>query len=263
MRRPVILILIIIIIVGIVIYTKVDLSEWVSKSNFGSKAKAEDKPTPVQSSLPKPRELDKLENTDNSRSEQRTLINHNKDILILVNKQHSLPADYVPADLVKPKIPFPFSEDLPKKLMRQEAATALEALFKKAKLDEIEIVGISGYRSYQRQKEIFNYNANRVGKEIANKTSAYPGQSEHQTGLAMDVTNSKMNYRLKEIFGQTKEGIWLAKNAADFGFIIRYPKGKEAITGYNYEPWHLRYVGIKAAQEISRRNITLEEYLGK
>lgn len=248
----IILIIIIVIVIGVVVYTQADVGDWVNK------ASAENKLSSGQSDEPEKVDKSKLEDPN---AVQRIDEQQITDILVLVNKQHSLPADYVPANLVQPKIPFPFSEDLPKKLMRKEAATALEALFAQAKEDQIKLVGLSGYRSYQRQKEIFNYNAQKVGKEVANRTSAYPGQSEHQTGLAMDVTSAQMNYRLHSSFGDTKEGIWLAKNAADFGFIIRYPKGKEAITGYSYEPWHLRYVGTKAAKEIAENNITLEEYL--
>jgi D-alanyl-D-alanine carboxypeptidase len=183
------------------------------------------------------------------------------DVLVLVNKEWNLTANYVPPDLVTPDIPFSFSEDLPKKLMRQEAAIALEELFKKAEADGIQLAGVSGYRSYQRQKDIFTARAKQRGEEVANKTTAYPGQSEHQTGLAMDVSSASVNYQLLESFGETTEGIWLAENAPDFGFIIRYPKGKEEITGYSYEPWHLRYLGIETALQVSARGITYEEYL--
>ena len=91
---------------------------------------------------------------------------------------------------------------------------------------------------------------------------AYPGQSEHQTGLAMDVSCQSVGFTLEEDFGQTTEGIWLSENAHKFGFIIRYGKDTTNITGYSYEPWHIRYVGKDAAKEIYDLNITLEEYLG-
>lgn len=185
-----------------------------------------------------------------------------QDVMVVVNKRRELPADYVPPDLVAPDIPFSFSGDDPKKLMRAEAAKALEQLFAAAAAEQIELAGVSGYRSYARQQEIFNWNAQQQGLEEANKTSAIPGQSEHQTGLAMDVSSPSVGYALVEEFGETKEGKWLAEHAPRYGFIIRYPKGKEAITGYSYEPWHLRYVGVKAAQEISEAGLTLEEYLG-
>lgn len=145
--------------------------------------------------------------------------------------------------------------------MRAEAARALEELFRQAAAEGIELAGVSGYRSYQRQEAIFNYRARERGEEVANRTSARPGQSEHQTGLAMDVSSASVGYALIEDFGNTKEGLWLAENAPRFGFIIRYPKGKEHLTGYSYEPWHIRYVGVEAAQEIAARGLILEEYL--
>ncbi|NLP18657.1 MAG: M15 family metallopeptidase [Firmicutes bacterium] len=184
-------------------------------------------------------------------------------LLVVVNKEYSLPGDYVPPDLVEPNITFSFTEDLPKRLMRQEAAAALELLFEQAAAEEIQIAAVSGYRSYDRQKTIFTSRAQERGFEVANRTTAYPGQSEHQTGLAMDVSGASVGYGLVQSFGQTKEGIWLAQMAPDFGFIIRYPQGREEETGYSYEPWHLRYVGLGAAREITDRGLILEEYVAE
>ncbi|WP_243643749.1 M15 family metallopeptidase [Tepidibacillus fermentans] len=183
------------------------------------------------------------------------------EYLILVNKRHHLPEDYVPQDLTEPNVPFSFKGNDPKKMMRKEAAGALESLFQAAKKENLNLFAVSGYRSYQRQKAIFAYNASIKGAERANQTSAYPGESEHQTGLAMDVSSSRVNFQLNERFGDTPEGRWLAEHAYEFGFIIRYPKGKEEITGYQYEPWHIRYVGKKPAKEMKEKQMTLEEYL--
>ena len=99
------------------------------------------------------------------------------------------------------------------------------------------------------------------GEAAAGKYSAKPGQSEHQTGLAVDVSSESVDYLLSDDYGETKEGKWLAENAHRFGFIVRFPRGKEDITGYQYEPWHIRYVGLTAAKEIHAEGITLEEYL--
>lgn len=184
------------------------------------------------------------------------------DVLALINKQYALPADYIPADLVVPDIRFPFTEDLPKKQLRQVAADALEQLFVAADEEGLELFAQSGYRSYERQDAIFASNVEQHGEEAANNFSARPGESEHQSGLTMDVTTPDMGFQLNTDFGTTPEGKWLVENASDYGFIIRYPEGKEDITQYQYEPWHLRYVGQKAAQEIMAKNITLEEYLG-
>jgi len=183
-------------------------------------------------------------------------------IIVLVNKKRNLSSDWVPSDLVVPNVTFAFKEDSPRKLMRKEGAKALEELFSGAKKDNISILATSGYRSYDTQKRIFENNAKLYGEKTANKTSAYPGQSEHQTGLAMDVTSASVKYDLVDSFGDTVEGKWLSEHAAEFGFIIRYPKGKENITGYNYEPWHVRYVGKEVAKYIMSNNITFEEYFG-
>lgn len=178
----------------------------------------------------------------------------------LVNKLRNLPADYVPSDLVVPDVPFSFEGKSPKKQLRKEAAKALETLFDAAKKDGIKLKAVSGYRSYATQKSIFESNTAKKGEEVANRTSARPGQSEHQTGLAMDVSSASVGYALEESFGDTKEGKWLAKHAAEYGFIIRYMKGKEKITGYAYEPWHIRFVGEDAAKDIVKKKLTLEEY---
>jgi len=144
--------------------------------------------------------------------------------------------------------------------MRKEAATALEKMFAEAKSAGIDLAAVSGYRSYGRQNTLFNAEVKRVGKERAVEAVAFPGSSEHQTGLTMDISSRSNNFNLNEEFETTKEGIWLRHNAHKYGFILRYPKGKEDITGYMYEPWHFRYVGVKAATEIYENDWTLEEY---
>ncbi|WP_274365835.1 M15 family metallopeptidase [Paenibacillus thermotolerans] len=180
--------------------------------------------------------------------------------ILLVNKRFSLPSDYTPQELVVPDVPFSFDGYSPKKQLEKEAAHALEILFAAAKDEGLKLNAVSGYRSYGTQKAIFDRNAKRKGAKEANRTSAYPGQSEHQTGLAMDVSTDSIGNALEESFGETEEGMWLADNAMKYGFIIRYPKSKEEITGYKYEPWHLRYVGVEAATYLSEHELTLEEY---
>ncbi|GAB7386716.1 hypothetical protein BSNK01_05520 [Bacillaceae bacterium] len=201
-----------------------------------------------------------LEDTIRVSGDGVAIVTNVLDRAVLVNKKRSLPPDYVPPDLVKPNIPFAFSGESPKKWMRKEAAAALERLFAQAKKERIAIAGVSAYRSYERQKEIFQYNVRTMGKEKAVRVSASPGRSEHQTGLAIDISCPRIGYALEETFAHTPEGRWLAKHAPAYGFIIRYPKGKEHITGYAYEPWHLRYVGEEVAKEIAEKGITLEEY---
>jgi len=198
---------------------------------------------------------------DRSQREDGQLVTDPDSILVLVNKASHLPEDYEPQDLVQPDVPFPFTEDLPKKLLRREAAASLEELFAAAKEQGLKLYAQSGYRSYQRQAAIFAANVDKYGEEHANTFSARPGESEHQTGLTMDVTSSEVDYRLEEEFASTPEGLWLKDHAHEFGFIIRYPKDREKDTGYTYEPWHLRYVGREAAQEIFAKGLILEDFL--
>lgn len=181
-------------------------------------------------------------------------------ITVLVNKEIGLPKDYIPSDLTVPNVLFNYPQIDEKKHLRKEAALALEELFTEAANQGHILYAISGYRSYQRQYEIFTHNVKYQGLEHTTKYSAIPGYSEHQTGLSMDVSTKGMRYRLEASFANTKEGIWLAENSYKFGFTIRYPKDKSHITGYSYEPWHLRYVGKELALELYEGNITLEEY---
>jgi D-alanyl-D-alanine carboxypeptidase len=201
------------------------------------------------------------DSTIESNKDGLAVVKNTNSMYILVNKKRNLPSDYVPKDLVVPDVPFSFSGDSPKKQMRKEAANALESLFEAAEDDGIKLKAVSGYRSYSTQKAIFDNNAKNKGEEVANRTSARPGQSEHQTGLAMDISSASVGYALEESFGDTKEGKWLSKHAADHGFIIRFLKGKESITGYSYEPWHVRYVGKEVAKDITKKKVTFEQYL--
>jgi zinc D-Ala-D-Ala carboxypeptidase len=184
-----------------------------------------------------------------------------ENILSLVNKENNLPANYKPKDLVIPNVPFTFTEqNVDKRFMRAEAAKALEKMFSAAKQARVNLVAASGFRSYERQQSLFTQEVEKAGKEKAIHAVAMPGQSEHQTGLAMDITSPSVKNEITIAFGETREGKWVAEHAHEFGFIIRYPKGKEQITGYQYEPWHIRYVGKKAAKVIFEHGLTLEEY---
>ncbi|WP_342416502.1 M15 family metallopeptidase [Paenibacillus sp. FSL R10-2782] len=179
---------------------------------------------------------------------------------VVVNKKRSLPVGYAPDDLVEPKVPFSFEGPHEKRHMRKEAAEALEKLFDGAKKDGMELRAVSGYRSYKRQVSIFNNNVKTKGQEYASKVSAVPGTSEHQTGLAIDVSSPSVGNVLEQSFGASREGEWLEKHAPEYGFIIRYMKDKEDVTGYVYEPWHIRYVGIDIAEDVAKQGMTLEEY---
>ena len=181
-------------------------------------------------------------------------------IQALVNKEHHLSADYVPEDLVPVEVPTVLESPEVNQL-RQEASEALTEMFDAALADGITLYARSGYRSYNTQASLYDSYRAAHGEEAANRFSAPPGASEHQTGLAMDVTAESVNLELLEAFGETDEGIWVRENAHESGFIIRYPEGKEEITGYLYEPWHLRYLGTELASDIHASGLTYEEYI--
>jgi D-alanyl-D-alanine carboxypeptidase len=175
----------------------------------------------------------------------------------VANKQYSLSSSYVPDDLVW--LDLPSTRDTQ---MRSEAAAALTELFNAADSAGIELYCCSGYRSYETQSELYQWNVDTYGQTEADLVSAKPGTSEHQLGLAMDVTSESVGFDLLESFGQTEEGQYIADHAHEYGFIIRYPQGKTAITGYSYEPWHLRYLGVDVATDIYNSGKTMEEYYG-
>ena len=165
------------------------------------------------------------------------------DGILMVNKQIKLPKDYNPGE--NPK-----------------AVKALNKMIADAKKDHINLYKISGFRSYQTQIQLFNNYKARDGEKAANKYSSKPGHSEHQTGLSFDVGAQGSDKNLYRSFGKTKEGQWIKRHADEYGFIIRYGKGKENETGYQYEPWHLRYLGKEKAKEVKDSGQSLESYLG-
>ncbi len=170
----------------------------------------------------------------------------------LVNKSHPLDPDYIPCDLTEAQIPFQAAPGDPKRLLRARAAQAAQELFQRARHMRLQLSGVSGYRSYKRQEEIY--------RQSDSGLVAPPGCSEHQTGLALDVSCAAVNYELEESFALTREGKFLADYGPMYGFILRYPKGKEKITGYAWEPWHIRYVTKTLSLYLSLINLTLEEY---
>jgi D-alanyl-D-alanine carboxypeptidase len=181
-------------------------------------------------------------------------------ITVFVNKEFALPKDYKPDDLVTPNIRFDILTYDERTLLRSEAAKAIERLFAAAEKEGLYLYGVSGYRSFARQWKIFTNNIATQGKAHTLQYSAVPGTSEHQTGLSMDVSAKSIHYKLDEEFADTPEGKWLAENAYKYGFTIRYPKDKVDITGYAYEPWHIRYVGRGLSYYLHDHELTLEEY---
>jgi D-alanyl-D-alanine carboxypeptidase len=183
-------------------------------------------------------------------------------LLVLVDHDRHLPPGWVPPALVTPASPFTFAEQDPKRTMRPEAAAAFDELVAAAAADGLTILGVSAYRSEEVQRRVFEQSASQDGEVVATASTARPGHSEHQTGLAVDVTAGDGRCPAEECFADTPEARWLEERAHEFGFIVRYPAGAEATTGYRYEPWHLRFVGRRAATTIAASGTTLDEYLG-
>lgn len=180
------------------------------------------------------------------------IVNSN-NISILINKNNKLSSNYIPYDLEPISLEFSCKD----KLLRHEAKIYFEEMAKKAKEDDMHIIAVSTYRSYEYQEKLYNNYVKKDGFYYAETCSARPGHSEHQTGLAVDIADLSLDY---DNFEKTKEFIWMQKNSYKYGFILRYPKASFHITGFKYEPWHYRYVGIKIAKYIHDNNITLEEY---
>lgn len=157
--------------------------------------------------------------------------------ILIANKTYALPRDYNPG-------------------VNQDASVAFEKMQEAAAVDGLNIYISSGYRSYDYQDNLYNNYVNSYGKEQADRFSARAGYSEHQTGLAFDVNT------IDSSFTGTPEAEWVAAHCYEYGFIIRYPEGKESITGYQYEPWHIRYLGTETATAVFESGLTLEEYLG-
>lgn len=172
---------------------------------------------------------------------------------VLANKYYYLGSDYVPKNLTE--INSNYSSG--KRLMVKEAAISFEEMAKAAKKDGYNIRAVSTYRSYSYQTDLYNKYVKQDGKEKADTYSARAGSSEHQTGLAVDVDNTKSTYTK---FGDTKEFNWMKENCYKYGFILRYTKENEFITGYVNEPWHYRYVGKDIAKYIYNHPMTYEEY---
>lgn len=175
---------------------------------------------------------------------------------VLVNKLNRLDSSYTPKDLEAISLEYATKG----KYLRKKARKQFEKLSYDAKEKGYQIVAVSAYRDYKYQDKLFKSYVKEKGEVYALKCSAKAGHSEHQTGLSLDVMGSNHDY---DLFEQSNEFDWMFHNAHKYGFILRYPKGKEHITGFKYEPWHYRYVGNEVASIIYTQNITLEEYYYK
>ena len=201
-------------------------------------------PRPAPAAAPPPASVDTFDRAKFS-------IDDVNSIWVVVNKLRPLnPPDHVPPDLVFVDVPYTFEPEL-----RQEAADATIALFDAASAEAgLTLASNSAYRSYIAQENIY------AGDDLV---TARPGFSEHQTGLAIDIGAESGECSIEQCFGELPEGVWLRDNSWRFGFILRYPPDKTPVTGYEWEPWHFRYVGVELATEMHDTGVTtLEEFFG-
>lgn len=222
--------------------------------SIAEKAENQTKPTTATPTISVPAETPieppaSNTNTDNTSPAVQLTDAEAGSLTVVVNKKHKLPSDYAPAIV-----------SIRGGQLRQEAASATEQLFLGAETAGNQPKIISGYRSYSRQQQVYAGYVADSGQQQADTFSARPGHSEHQTGLGVDIGNGDGNCDLMICFGNTQLGQWLASNAYTYGFIVRYPEGKEDLTGYQYEPWHLRYVGVAEATAIYASGQTMDQY---
>ena len=174
---------------------------------------------------------------------------------VVVNKQRPLnPKTYAP-ELTVPNIPLRLGASSGEMHVSKQMAPALEKMAADAQAAGVPLMLASGYRSYDLQVSVYGAEVRNYGQATADRESARPGFSEHQTGLAADLEPTSRKCEIAQCFGDMAEGKWLAAHAADYGFMIRYPQNKESVTGYMYEPWHVRYVGVELAKELQRQQI--------
>lgn len=177
----------------------------------------------------------------------------------IINKTISLSKDYIPEDLITPNINLVGYEYEPRSKVRKIMEYDLTNMFNDANASNLNLFLLCGYRSYSEQEYLYNEELKNTNKSYTDLV-ALPGHSEHQLGLAIDVTIPDLDFFLDESFEKSNAFLWLKNNSHKYGFILRYPKGKEDITGYSYEPWHFRYVGNKTISTYCfENNLTLEE----
>jgi D-alanyl-D-alanine carboxypeptidase len=180
---------------------------------------------------------------------------------VIVNKRRPLTDGYAPADLMVPNVKLRLSSGADEMHMRREAGVALEQLVAGAKQQSFDLMLVSGYRSQVTQTQVYNSYVKQSGQAMADRESARPRHSEHQTGWAADLGRTDRKCELETCFGTTAEGEWLAAHAYEYGFVLRYAQDTESITGYQYEPWHFRYVGKTLAAEAHKTGSkTLEDF---
>lgn len=247
-----------VVIVGVCYLTNIRLSnlekddESISVNSSGSEvllASTEKKKLEYEDMESDYKEIERLENILNNQ------------YFILINKDNKLSEDYVPKNLKKSEARFlDYVQD---NNLENATADATKEMFEAAKQEGILLIGISGYRSYSVQKGLYDTRVQKNGEQKTRTYTAEPGASEHQSGLAIDILCDKYQ-TLDEGFENTDAFRWLMENCYKYGFILRYLRGKEDITGYSYEPWHFRYIGNKeVAKDIMNRGLAFEEYINE
>lgn len=192
--------------------------------------------------------------------EQDQRLTDASSILFCANKKHPLPEGYTPDDLVYVDVTQKYGNAT----MRREAAEAMAAMFSAAAADGVTLMLGTGFRDEEFQRQLYTQYVSQRGQEYADTISSRPGYSEHQTGLCADIGGPDEETYLDQSFISTPAGTWLYENAYRYGYILRYPQGKEEITGFSYEPWHYRYVGTETSQAMHAidPDLTFEEYFG-
>ncbi len=180
-------------------------------------------------------------------------------LFVLANKANRFPNDFKPKNLITPKSKHAGSPS--RRQLREPAANAMDDLISAAKADSVEIQTVSAYRSISYQRGLFKAYAKRHSEEEANQFSARAGHSEHHTGLCVDVSSPSVGYGLDYSYGNTKEGKWIEDNSYKYGYVVRYPRDKNILTGYRYEPWHLRYFGVPLATYLHETDLSYEEFI--
>ena len=185
---------------------------------------------------------------------------------ILVNKENLLPSDYYPKDLIitdqNENNFHGYQDPRLKPMIRRDIYPFEQKMMEDAKKEGIEFIIDSGYRSYNYQQKVLDKLIAELG-DAAYQKAALPGASEHQTGLAFDIAYYRDGVFDDDVKEEDKEAVWLANNSYKYGFVLRYPKGKEEITGFQFEPWHFRFVGLELARELYEEGITLDEYYAR
>ena len=200
-------------------------------------------PTPSPTSTPEPTVEPTVDTTTLS------------SIQKITNKSHPIDSGYVPVDLTVVNVNSNGTQ-----FLRQEAASELAKMFAAAHKDGIDLYLVSGYRSYAQQLALYNTYVNTDGKALADSYDAIPGACEHQLGLAVDLSDDNRDHDIDDSFESTAAYQWLLKHSYEYGYILRFPRGKESITGIAYNPWSFRYIGVEEAKKVYDSGLTLEEY---